>query len=181
MIKQNVKNYAFLTAAIALISIATMGVVSAATNLENHDAQNQKSFNKGRGQGEQNRPELTEEQKTEMEAKRAEMEVRREVEQKALESGDYNAWKEAAGDTRIAEQITDDNFAKFVEMHKALQNKDFETAENISEELGLKGGFGMGEGMPSRDGHRGFGPGMKLVDKNGDGVCEFSEQDDSQV
>ncbi|MBN2421985.1 hypothetical protein JXB41_02050 [Candidatus Woesearchaeota archaeon] len=59
----------------------------------------------------------------------------------AIEAGDYDAWKEAVadcpGEAKISELITEENFDRFVEMHNARRDGDFETAKEISEELGI--------------------------------------------
>ncbi|MDF1496472.1 MAG: hypothetical protein P1P90_00240 [Patescibacteria group bacterium] len=76
--------------------------------------------------------------------------------QKALENRDYNAFlasitKESGTVPKQFEAITADNFNRFVDMHDAMQNKDFETAKAIADELGLKQpgmrGEGRGQGM----------------------------------
>lgn len=97
---------------------------------------------------------------------RAEMdsEVRDAIEQ-AMEDGDYDAWVQAHEDAGLDGRFSDlseADFAKMVEMHEARQNGDFETAQEIAEELGMptggrggrggKGGCAMGGGM-----HGGFG------------------------
>ena len=83
----------------------------------------------------------------EREAHRAEMEA-------IMESGDYEAWKEHVAEmpraSMMAEQITEENFDTFVEMHNARVNGDHETAKELASELGIeKGrkGFGHGRGM----------------------------------
>jgi hypothetical protein len=61
----------------------------------------------------------------------------------ALESGDYEAWKTAveASSNRITDVITAGNFATYSEMYKAEASGDFETANQLRQELGL--GRGM--------------------------------------
>jgi len=66
----------------------------------------------------------------------------------AMEQG-YDAWAEAIKDSpgseRLLDVINKDNFDTFVEMHKARQDGDYETAKELAEELGI-GGFGkMGQ------------------------------------
>jgi len=67
--------------------------------------------------------------------------VRSQVKQ-AIDNKDYNAWKEAIGNStsaaKLTEMITAENFDKYVEMQKALQNKDIETAKQLAQEIGLK-------------------------------------------
>ena len=58
--------------------------------------------------------------------------------QEAIESGDYNAWKELEGNNKITEQITEENFAKFVEMQKLRIAGDKDGAKLLADELGLK-------------------------------------------
>ena len=128
---------------------------------------------------------LTDEEKAEMEARRAEWEnltteeraalaeerqadreARREAMENALESGDYNTWvaavKENVGeDAPILEKITADNFAEFVEAGGYMQR-----GREMMDELGVKGQeFGMGRG----------GQGMRP----GGGECPFNNADDS--
>lgn len=68
----------------------------------------------------------------------------RQAIEQAIEAGDYQAWVTAMGqDNPMTQNITADNFAQFVEMHKAMQNGDLETAQSIAESLGLPK-FGMG-------------------------------------
>lgn len=82
--------------------------------------------------------------------------------QKAIENKDYSAWKGAMSDMMSERmnskfsRITPDNFGKFSEMHKLMQEGKFEEAQKIREELGMpigggrmmggRGGFGMGGG-----------------------------------
>ena len=57
----------------------------------------------------------------------------------AIESGDYNTFKEAASGTPLAEKITEENFSKLSEAHKLREEGKHEEAKAIMEELGLKG------------------------------------------
>jgi len=117
-----------------------------------------------RNGGQLNQPEDWAEQRTAIEA--------------ALDAGDYNAWVVAheAMDRqpRFFSQVTEENFARFAEMHEAMQTGDFETANTIASELGIErgpnGGQGkmagarQGQGMRSGNGqgkgmHRGSGQG----------------------
>lgn len=64
----------------------------------------------------------------------------REAIREAIENNDYNAWLEAVGeDSKIAEFITEENFSRFVEMHKLMEEgrEKFAEAREIGEELGL--------------------------------------------
>lgn len=94
----------------------------------------------------------------EMAEKRVAMQETNEKIQQALENGDYNAWKEAVStsgrSSRIAEKITEENFDTYVKLHEARQNKDWETAKELAEELGL-GKQGIYKGFDKgRFGHR---------------------------
>lgn len=78
----------------------------------------------------------------------------------AVEAGDYQAWVEAVsasphGDD-IAELISEDDFATFVEMHEARESGDFDTADELREELGLPE---RGPGKEGRAGGKEGGPG----------------------
>lgn len=89
---------------------------------------------------------LTEEQREEFEANREkrmqEMEAKHTAINEALENSDYSAWLQAVGeDCPMAEKITQDNFPKFVEAHKKIQE-----GQAIMEELGVgRNGFGRGK------------------------------------
>lgn len=95
--------------------------------------------------------ELVKHQK-QMEETRAAMQEKMGKIQQALENKDYSAWKEAIGDSpheaKLAEVITEENFNTYVEMQKAMQTHDFEKANQLAQELGLRGkgevrGFGI--------------------------------------
>ena len=55
----------------------------------------------------------------------------------ALDSGNYQAWKEAVGDSPLAEKITEDNFGRFVQAHQLRQSGQFDEARQIEESLGI--------------------------------------------
>jgi hypothetical protein len=59
----------------------------------------------------------------------------------AITDGDYAAWKEAMvvmeNVPKVSDKITADNFATYVKLQQALENKDVETAKELSTELGL--------------------------------------------
>jgi len=64
--------------------------------------------------------------------------VKMETTKIALENNDYNAWLEAVGvDSKIAQKITAENFAKFVEVYQLKQAGDYEGARELMEELGF--------------------------------------------
>ena len=98
---------------------------------------------------------LTEENFNQMVQQHTQMQQRQQyMVQAAIEAGDYNAWKEAMEQLEnppLTELITEENFDLFVQMHQALQNGDFDTANQIREQLGIEG---MGCGMGMRMGHR---------------------------
>jgi len=63
----------------------------------------------------------------------------------SLEEGNYRAWEELMGDRgRVAEVVTEENFAKFAQAHKLVEQGDLEGAREIREELGLNQGFQRG-------------------------------------
>ncbi len=138
------KNKKILNTVMTLSALALIGgglmVVQAAENT---------SFEKkaGRGNGLGNA-----EMQAERETRRAEMDANREASEAAIAANDYNAWKEAIGDNHpFAEKITADNFAKFVEAHKLM-----EEARAIFTDLGIEQGPGMGMGRGHGMG-QGFG------------------------
>lgn len=73
---------------------------------------------------------------------------RHEAMQKALEDINFSDWKELmAGRGRVAEVITEDNFAQFVHAHNLAQAGDLEGAKEIKYELGLGQGQRRGQGF----------------------------------
>ena len=93
----------------------------------------------------------------------------REAMQAVLEAGDYQAFLELVGDKPISEIITENNFARFIEMHELMETGDREGAKAIAEELGLPVKHGKHGIMHKiiKDG------GLKDVDD--DGVCTIEE------
>ncbi len=82
----------------------------------------------------------------------------------AVENNDYDAYLEATSGQE--NQLSEENFAKLVEMHNAMQNGDYETASELREELkelgfvpGMGNGMGKGQGMGQGKG-QGKGMGM---------------------
>lgn len=67
----------------------------------------------------------------------------------AMDSGDYNAWKEAMGERPSAESITEEDFQKLLEAHQFIKDGDVESARAIKSELGM--------GMGKRNGGNGQG------------------------
>lgn len=70
-----------------------------------------------------------------------EMMQNREEIRAAIEAGDYQKWyklqTQDGRSPKILEYVNEDNFAKFAELQKAIQNQDFEAAQSIKAELGL--------------------------------------------
>ena len=94
---------------------------------------------------------LTEEKFNQMQQRHAGMQEHRAAVEAALEAGDYTAWKTAVGsdgrEAKMAEVVTEENFATFVKMHEAQKSGDSETAKVLAQELGLpEGGCGMKSG-----------------------------------
>lgn len=80
---------------------------------------------------------------------------RHEVMEQAFEDNDYQAWKELRdGRGRVSEIINEDNFARFAEAHRLAEEGNYEEADQIRQELGLrtKNGGPVGEGY--RKGNR---------------------------
>jgi len=77
-----------------------------------------------------------------------------EAVEQALEAGDYDAWKAAIEGfertPKIMENITEENFDVFVELYKARQEGDFETAKELAEELGIGNGPCIGGHFKNR-------------------------------
>ena len=92
----------------------------------------------------------------EMAQKHADMEAKMAPIKSAMENGDYTAWKAAVESSgmpsKMTEKITAENFAQFVEMHKAMKSGDFEKVKELKQQLGLE--FGMKKGFGKE---RGFG------------------------
>jgi len=66
----------------------------------------------------------------------------------AIQNNDYNAWKTAMGDNQITQKINESNFSQYVQAQNLIkegQNK-MDEAKAIFDELGIKRGFGNGEG-----------------------------------
>ena len=77
-------------------------------------------------------------------------EERHDAMEAAMDAGDYNAWKELHeeyGHGKIMDVVTEENFDRFVEMHEAMEDGDYETASEIRSELGLGQGRGKGLGQ----------------------------------
>ncbi len=69
-------------------------------------------------------------------------EERHEAMERALEDGDYEAWRDIVeGRGRVTEVVTVDNFDEFVRAHELAEEGNFEGARKIRQELGL--GYGQ--------------------------------------
>jgi len=75
----------------------------------------------------------------------------------ALENNDYAAFQSAVAGTPLADEVTAENFSKFVEAHKLMESGDHEGAKTIMDELGIKGPKGDHgpEHGPGKGGPRG--------------------------
>ncbi len=135
--------------ALGLTTLAIIGAVGLSSSVLAADGINN-GFSLGKNRTE--RSGLTEEQKADMDARRAGMETKMTAINAALEAGDYNAWVAAVGaDCPMLEKINATNFNRYVEVYKLRQQE-----QKIMEELGLKGdnihpgvgkGLGLGKGM----------------------------------
>lgn len=104
---------------------------------------------------------LTDDQKQQIEAMKEEKMAEKEEMMAAIEEGDYTKWKEIIDSRpKITDYVNEDNFDRFSEMHKLMQDGDHEGAAEIREELGMPDGMGM-KGMGKGHGRmhgKGFGP-----------------------
>ena len=105
---------------------------------------------------------LTAAEQTQLDAKRADAQVKFEAVQKALTANDYDAWvaaiKAINPDAPILSKINSTNFSKFAEAHTDIRN-----ARAILKDLGIEGpgyGIGMGQGFGRGGMMGGFGGGM---------------------
>jgi hypothetical protein len=63
--------------------------------------------------------------------------------QQAIEDRDYESWKSIMEENNLPmngemfQVINEENFEQFAQMHEAMQNGDFDTANQIREELGI--------------------------------------------
>lgn len=144
-------NKKYIIPGIAVLGILAIsaGVVSSAYAASNNS--NARNLN-NKGQ----RIELTEAQKTEMQAKHDAVKA-------ALVAGDYAAWVKAEtainADCPMFKKINESNFSKYVEAFKLR-----EQANTIMKDLGIEQGGGMGMGM------KGMGPDGGCAAKAGKGM-----------
>jgi hypothetical protein len=84
-----------------------------------------------------------------------------EAMEQAFENSDYQAWKELMnGKGRASEVVNEGNFVQFAEAHKLAEEGNYEGADEIRKELGLR----------TRDGERmGAGYGKGNGEGNGEG------------
>jgi len=98
---------------------------------------------------------------------------RHEAMEKAFESNDYASWKNLMGDKGATRVVTQENFAKFAEMHELRENGKIDEANAIRTQLGLGQGGGKGQGTGAMyNGQRGQNNGGNFIDANGDGKCD---------
>ncbi len=72
------------------------------------------------------------------EARRSEMQANREAVQAAIDADDYGAFAAAIGENSpLAGKITSENFDRFVEAHKSIEN-----GRKIMQDLGIEKGMG---------------------------------------
>ena len=132
------------------LALLAAGTVSAAANTATNTTETTNTKGNRPALAGKNRPELTDEQKSEMEAKRSEMETKMTAVRAAVTAGDYNAWVKAQQaideDCPLLTKITADNFSRYAEAQKLR-----EQAMAIDKELGLeemgRGGHGWGMGL----------------------------------
>lgn len=65
--------------------------------------------------------------------------ARHEALRVAITNNDYEAFKNAIVDTPLADKVSTENFAKFVEAHRLHEAGDHDGAKAIMDELGIKG------------------------------------------
>lgn len=95
---------------------------------------------------------------------------RHEKMQAAFENNDYASWREQMGTRGASKVVTEENFARFSEMHKLMLEGKTDEANKIKAELGLGQGKGRGQGMMG--GQRGQNRGGDFVDADNNGVCD---------
>jgi len=83
-------------------------------------------------------------------------EERHETMEQAFDNLDYSTWvtlmAESGRNPRVLDVVTEDNFATFVEVHKAGKSGDIERALKLRTELGLNNGSGSKDGTGFRKG-----------------------------
>jgi hypothetical protein len=89
---------------------------------------------------------------------------RHEAMEQAFNNLDYNAWQELMGDKgRVAQVVTESNFAQFAKAHQLALSGDYVGANEIRTELGLRGkdGVAVGAGYKGANGTK-QGMGQRL-------------------
>ena len=73
----------------------------------------------------------------------SEKQVEREAMEKAIQEGDYEAWKKAAENSSVNYSIIldEDHFKILVQLFQAKQDGNYTKVRELSEQLGLPGGF----------------------------------------
>ncbi len=75
---------------------------------------------------------------------------RHEAMEKAFDDKDFSSWQKLMeGRGRVTQVVNKDNFIKFSEIHKLIEEENTTEAQKIREELGL----GMHNGFGKRGGH----------------------------
>jgi len=78
----------------------------------------------------------------------------------AFENNDYQAWADLMeGKGRVTQVVTEDNFARFAEAHRLAEEGDYDGADAIRQELGLRTRNGEKVGAGYKQGN-GQGMGM---------------------
>lgn len=72
---------------------------------------------------------------------------RHETMTKAFENRDYASWKTQMGNRGPGRVVTEQNFARFAQMHELMLQGKNEEANEIRRELGLGAGNRQGRGM----------------------------------
>lgn len=80
----------------------------------------------------------------------------------AFANNDYAAWKKLMAGKGATRVVTQENFARFTEMHNLMLAGKTDEANAIRQELGL--GTGQGQRGQNNKGH--------FIDVNFDGVCD---------
>ncbi len=88
----------------------------------------------------------------------------------AFANNDYTAWKNLMGNTGARRMVTQENFARFTEMHKLMLEGKTDEANTIRQELGMGHGRGMKNG-----GQRGQNRDGNFIDNNKDGICDHMQ------
>ncbi len=94
----------------------------------------------------------------------------------AFETGNYDSWyalmTEDGKNPRVVDVVTADNFDMFVQAHDAGKSGDFETANELREELGLNDGHGPKDGTGFRADN---GQGKRMGSGQGEGFGPESD------